>query len=456
MAAGSGGLALTVHGPPGSVDLVVPFEASAADVAQEYARQARFGGVPDLVTRLGTSLPAGRPLVDLGVKSGDVLVCSTGPVPDQPSRQVAPAGDASVVEAGAASTAAASAWFGVAAAIAVLAGWYAAHAGPRPRDIAVLVLALAAAVGVVPVGRLAPARMTVAPAFGVAAAFAIAWDPHPARLPTILGVAALMGAVVAAVGRALDRRPEEGLRAWIFVGGGVFVVTTLAALLGLSEQVSWAVLLMLATLAARVLPGYAVDVPDDLLLDLERLSVSAWSARERPPGRRGRTLVPSAAVAAVASRGARIVTAYAVAVLVTAALSAPLLLRSATLPIDRVGARLLVLFAGGSLLLAARSYRHVAPRRLLRLAGLACWAALVVAQLPQASEHTATSVWVLAVVAAGTLVLVAVATGRGWRSAWWGRRAEIAEALCGAAALATLLVACGVFRTIWESIHFDV
>lgn len=166
--------------------------------------------------------------------------------------------------------------------------------------------------------------------------------------------------------------------------------------------------------------------------------------------------MPPTAVAAVASHGARIVTAYAVAVLATAALSAPLLLRSATLPIDRIGARLLVLFAGGSLLLAARSYRHVAPRRLLRLAGLACCAAVAVALLPRAPERTATVVVVLAVVLAAALVLVAVATGRGWRSAWWGRRAEAAEALCGAAAVATLLVACGVFRTVWESIHLDV
>jgi hypothetical protein len=166
--------------------------------------------------------------------------------------------------------------------------------------------------------------------------------------------------------------------------------------------------------------------------------------------------VPPAAVAAVAIRGASIVTAYAVAVLAVAALSAPLLLSTATLPIDRIGARLLVLFAGGSLLLAARAYRHAAPRRLLRIAGLACWVALADALLPTAGDRAVTVVVVLAIVLAGGLVMVAVATGRGWRSAWWARRAEVAEALCGAAAVATLLVACGVFRSIWESIHLDV
>jgi hypothetical protein len=48
------------------------------------------------------------------------------------------------------------------------------------------------------------------------------------------------------------------------------------------------------------------------------------------------------------------------------------------------------------------------------------------------------------------LVVVAVATGRGWRSAWWSRRAEVAEGLAGAGAIAALVVACGLFRALWE------
>ena len=45
---------------------------------------------------------------------------------------------------------------------------------------------------------------------------------------------------------------------------------------------------------------------------------------------------------------------------------------------------------------------------------------------------------------------VAVATGRGWRSAWWSRRAEVAEGLAGAGAIAALVVASGLFRALWE------
>ena len=48
------------------------------------------------------------------------------------------------------------------------------------------------------------------------------------------------------------------------------------------------------------------------------------------------------------------------------------------------------------------------------------------------------------------LVLVAVATGRGWRSVWWSRRAEVAEGFCAAAALASVVVSTGLFRTLWE------
>jgi hypothetical protein len=93
---------------------------------------------------------------------------------------------------------------------------------------------------------------------------------------------------------------------------------------------------------------------------------------------------------------------------------------------------------------------------LLRSAGLLCWVTLVLDVLPDASEGLATAVALAAIALAVVLLVVAVATGRGWRSAWWSRRAEVAEGLCGSAAVATLLVAAGVFRSLWESIHLDV
>ena len=170
---------------------------------------------------------------------------------------------------------------------------------------------------------------------------------------------------------------------------------------------TWALLLVLAMLAARVVPAIAVDVPDNFLIDMDRLAITAWSARERPRSRRGRVVVPEAAVVAVAARGAAIVTAAGAAVLAVAAASAPLLLRTADLPIDRVGARVLVFLAGGGLLLSARSYRHTAARQLLRLAGLACWVALAWALVPVLSDGQ----WLAVAVAAVALAALMVAVG---------------------------------------------
>jgi hypothetical protein len=312
------------------------------------------------------------------------------------------------------------------------------------------VLVAGAVVGVLPIGRFVAHRVVAAPAFAGSAAFALAWDPRPERLPMVLGVSGLAAALAAAVGRALDRRAEEALRVWIVVGALVFLLTGVCALVGAPPRLAWSLLLVAALFAARFVPGFAVDVPDQYLIDIERLAVTAWSAREVPKGRRGRSVVPLRTVGAVATRGARIITAASAAIAAVAVVAAPLLLATATLPIDRIGARCLVGFAGGGLLLAARSYRHVAARALLRVGGLGCWVALLVAVLDDLDTEGLWWVAVGGMILGALLGVVAVALGRGWRSAWWSRRAEVAEGLCGAFAVAALLVACGAFRTLWE------
>jgi hypothetical protein len=446
-------LTLSVHGSAGVVDLVVPAEASARDVATAYAEQAGLAAVPALARATGAALPDDAVLADVGVDAGTVLVAllpgelpsssvSGGSGDRSRSAAASPAGGPGALSV---------LWFCVASAAAGLAGWFAAQAGPGDlRDTATGLLVLAALLAVLPVGRFAGHRAVAAPAFAGAAAFAVLWDPAPERLPTVVGTTALVAAVAAAVARALDQRSEEALRTWMLVGSGVFGVTVVAALAGFSEQVVWAVLLVAAVLAARLVPGWAVDVPDQLLVDLERLAVTAWSAREQPRGRRGRTIVRPHAVAEVAARGARVITSASVAVLAVAAVSAPLLLATATVPMDRIGARVLVGASGASLLLAARSYRHVAARSLLRAAGLACELALLVHLLDHLGGGWGTTVAVTAVLVAVLLVVVAVATGRGWRSAWWSRRAEVLEGICGSFAVASVVVAVGLFRALWE------
>lgn len=447
--------AVTVHGPRGVVDLTVPTDATLVDVARAYAAEAGLAAPLPFVSMTGEPLQMTTEVGAAGLVAGSVLVAvdpSARPAP--PRRGAGPAADGPSVVAGAGS----GTWLAVSATIAVVAGWSATRLPDDDRWPTIAVLLVAALVGCLPLGALAVHRVVAAPAFAAAAALAAVWSPEPERLPTVLGAAALASAVTAAVGRALadpDSPAHEALRTWLVVGAGWFVLAGVAALTGASPQTVWAVLFLVAVLGARFVPELAVDVPDQYLLDLERLAVTAWSARERPTGRRGRVVVPEQAIGAVAARGTRAVRAASAAILVVVAVAAPLLLWTADLPLDRTGARCLVGFGGAALLLAARSYRHVVARRLLRLAGVVSLALVAAAELgilPGVVPGSDRSV-VLAFVAialASVLVLVAVLVGRGWRSAWWSRRAEVAEAVSGSFAVASLVVAVGFFRYLWE------
>jgi hypothetical protein len=441
---GVGSLALTVHGPAGAVDVLVPPEAAALDVAKEYAAQCRLAFAPTLHTRLGVTLPPEQTLGAAGIRSGDVLVAGGAVRASADPRAAAPRGTAEQPGP------LAAVWFCVAVGLAALAGWFATRTDGTERDLVIAVLAGSALVGMLPLGRFSGHRMVAAPAFAGAAAFAAVWAPESVRLPTVVGVSALVAAVTAAIARAVEERADELMRVWIVAGVLLFLVTGGAALLHARPEVVWALLVVLAMLSARFVPALAVDVPDQFLIDIERLAVTAWSARERPTGRRGRTIVPAQAVAVVAARGTRIVTGAAAAIWAVAAISAPMLLTTATLPVDRIGARVLVGLAGAALLLAARSYRHIAARTLLRGAGLTCWTALLVVALQLLDVEGGLALSIAGISVAALMVVVAVATGRGWRSAWWSRRAEIAEGLAGAGAIAAVVVATGLFRTLWE------
>jgi hypothetical protein len=440
-------LALSVHGPVGVLDLVVPSGAAAVDVAEAYARQAGLATVPVLCSRVGAVLPPDLPLARAGVRPGDVVVATTAVIPatGRGHRGVEP------TPPGRRTDTAATAIATLAAACAVAAGWVAATAGTDRLRVATVVLLVAATVvGVLPVGRYAAPRAVAAPAFAGAAAFALAWDSHAERLPMILGLCGLVCALAAATARSLGREADEALRVWIVTGSLFFGLTWVCTLAGAPPRLTWSLVLVLAVLAARVVPALVVDVPDHYLIDLDRLAVTAWSARERTTGKRGRVVVPQAAVSAVAGHGARMLTAAAAALAVAAVVAAPLLLSTATLRVDRIGARCLVGLAGAALLLAARSYRHRGAAALLRTAGLGCWLVLLVVLLRLMGATAVHALAIGAVLVGGALVVVAVATGRGWRSAWWSRRAEVAEGLCGALLVASVVVSSGWFREVWE------
>jgi hypothetical protein len=244
---------------------------------------------------------------------------------------------------------------------------------------------------------------------------------------------------------------DEVSTVWIVSGLTVFACCSLTAMLGWDARIAWTLLVFLSMMAARFAPSLAVDVPDEALLDLDRLAVTAWSARDsHRGGTRGRIVVAADAMERLVHRASRLVTGASVAILVTVVVASPLLLDAAHIDLDRIGARCLVLFAGCSLLLAARSYRHATARALLRLAGLGALAALAVhLVLGPGAGHLDTFFYVA--VGLGVVALAAaVATGRGWRSVWWARRAEVAESFCGSFAFAAAVVAAGVFRRLWE------
>lgn len=443
---------LSVYGPRGTLDLTVPASATLAEVAQVYAAQARLDAVLPLHTAAGRPLQPGTTVSGAGLATGSVLIAV------DPAAQPGPAGrnagarrrTSATAEAALRPGALSALWCTVAAVLALLAGWCTAQQPADERTLPVVVLAVAAFLGSLPLGPLTPHRIVAAPAFAAAAAFALAWDPAPERLPTVVGVAALAGAVTAAVGRALNPQSEEALRVWLVVGAGWFAIAALAAIVSLPPQIAWSVLFLVAVLAARFVPALAIDLPDDYLIDLQRLAVTAWSARERPTGRRGRIVVPPELVDEVARRGARIVTAAAAAILVVVLVSGPFVLVTTDLPLDRIGARCLVFFGGAALLFAARSYRHVVARRLLWTAGVVSVVEVTLLMLGLVGDQTLSLATGAVIGLAGVLVLVAVVVGRGWRSAWWSRRAEVAETLCGAFAVSSLVVAVGLFRQLWE------
>ncbi|CAA9399531.1 MAG: Conjugative transfer protein TrbL [uncultured Nocardioides sp.] len=439
-------IAISVHGPAGVLDLVVPIGATPVDVGRAYAEQSGLSGIPLLQTPLGEHLRADLGLGEIGVESGTVLVAATGVLrprsTDDAAAHQRDAGDSPQVAAVA---------LALAVGAAALSAWYAAQSGSDGlRTLTVGLLLACALAGSLPWGRHAQQRTAAAPGLAGAAAFAAFFEPGKHLLGAVVAVCALAAALTAAISRALGPDRHQVQTVWIVAGSLVFGVCALSPLMEWDDRVSWALLVVLAMLAARFVPSLAVDVPDEALLDLERLAVTAWSARDRTHGRRGRVVIPESAMRRLVEDAGRTVTASCAAILLVTLVAVPLLLASANIDLDRIGARCLVLLAGAAIVLAARQYRHAAARRLLRAAGLACWAWLVVFEVGDLSSTWLVWGLVVLLVLGAVSVAAAVATGRGWRSVWWSRKAEVAEGLAGAFAFAATVVASGLFRALWE------
>lgn len=439
-------IAISVHGPVGVLDMVVPSGATPVDVGRAYADQAGMPGIPLLQTPTGEHLRADLSLGAMGVEAGTVLVAATG------VRRPKPADEAALRHQDVADTPqVAAVVLALAVGAAALSAWYAALSGnDMLRTFTVGILLVCALAGSVPWGRHAGQRTAAAPGLAAAAAFAAFFEPGQHLLGAVVAVCALAGAVTATIARAMSPGRHQVLTVWISAGCLVFAVCALSPLMKWDDRVSWALLILLAMLGARFVPSLAVDVPDEALLDLDRLAVTAWSARDRSNGRRGRIVIPESAMRRLVEDASRTVTASCAAIFLMTSVATPLLLASATIDLDRIGARCLVLFAGAAILLAARQYRHSAARRLLRGAGLACWLWLLAFEVSGLSPTWVVWGLVAVLVLGAVSIAAAVATGRGWRSVWWSRKAEVAEGLAGAFAFAATVVASGLFRALWE------
>ncbi|MCW2866159.1 MAG: hypothetical protein JWR20_347, partial [Marmoricola sp.] len=272
---------------------------------------------------------------------------------------------------------------------------------------------------------------------------------HPLLPVTVAALAAL-----AAGGAAWALGDDDVVTlVWLWSSGLLAAAGALLLLTGAGSSGLWALLVAGGLVAVRLLPSIVVDVPDDTLLDLETLAITAWSAHdEGRPATRRRPVVRRRQVQTLARRSGTLLrtsTAGAGAVLVVGAL----LLLPATAETSawsRVGAEVMVGAAGVAVALVARSYRDWRLQVLLRAAAALLLAALALALLRDTGPVGGSALVVVAVLAGAVVVGAAVALGRGWRSVWWARVADVLQGSGFAVGLAALPLASGLFDFVWR------
>lgn len=317
------------------------------------------------------------------------------------------------------------------AAVAIL-GW---TSGPLSGPQAPAGVALVAA-GVLLLGGLAlaqpatlprPAR-SLAPALGTAAG-AIGGGVLGGGQPTLELLGAAAGTALVALGARGDLGPDRRVpQVWAGYAALVGVVGLWALGMGASLSAAAALLLAAVCVLPRVLPQAVVDVEDVVLLDIDRLSVTSWSPRERRRRLRTTWRIDQDGVEALVRESLVTQTAALVGgVAVSVAGSVRLGLDQLQEPGWPTAALLAV--AALALALGARAYRRRAERVLLRLAAIAPAAALFGPVAARLSPSAAVVAALLAVVAALVLVRVARSVAQGYVSLAAGRLADALESL---------------------------
>jgi hypothetical protein len=458
---------LSVVGAAGRADVAVPLWAGTSDLVAAYVDAVgRPGGPTDsshatgsshpggvvLVTPTGHRLSSDRSLASQGLQHGDVLVAVVGDAEPGSAADQAPARPGSGARP--------VAPYVLASAGSVLGPVAGALAAGAPsgatRTVCAVVLLLCALVASLPFGSAGPrlrlVRAASAPAFAAGAGLALTWTPAPGGALLGVAVAAILAAVVAAVARSLAAVAEDELLLTWLVGSGLVAGSAIGVLLlGASPVALWSVLFVAAIVVARLLPFLVVDVPDQVLLDLDRLAVTAWSARERPRGTaRRRSMIRPQTVLDVVHRGHRLVGAGAVAVAGVVIATASLLVAEPDTGAAGIGVLVLIGCGGAALALGSRSYRARGPRLVLRVAGWVAMTAVLVDVLLLAGTVQLWW-WSAGCLSVGVVVVVTgLAVGRGWRSIWWARATDVVESLCLVLAVAAVPVATGLFTFVRE------
>ncbi len=276
------------------VDLVVPVWAEVADVARAWleATGAPEGApLPVLRRTTGAVLDPEGALERSGLRHGAVLLAGD-PGAEDPAGGPGDDDAADPRPGGVGVLGGRRAWTVVVAALAVVTGALAAGLGRDAGEGSGLVgtattvcLAVATLLALLPVGgdHVRAARLHVAP-FCLAGAALVGLSPSSTHPLLPVTVAALAALATAAAAWALGDDDAVTL-VWLWSAGLLSAACVVLLLTGAGAAGLWALLLVGGVVAVRLLPSLVVDVPDETLLDLETLAVTAWSAttsRDRP------------------------------------------------------------------------------------------------------------------------------------------------------------------------------
>ncbi len=260
-----------------------------------------------------------------------------------------------------------------------------------------------------------------------------------------VGVAALVASAIAATMRtSTPDVADDELLTWTIGAGIIALIAAVCLLAGWPSATFYACIVTASIIGVRAIPSYAVRVPDHVLLDVDRLAVTAWTARERPR-RSFRGVIRQDDVTSVARRGSELVAVGTVACSVAVVAGSSALLLADLSQSRRIGTLLLCLGAAAVLVLGGRSRRDRVTRRLQRAAGTITLVATTVWWVVDLGPQWRVR-FIVASLILGALSLVAArAASRGWTSMWWSRRAEVAETLAGVLVFGSLTLATGLF-----------